>query len=120
MAFNFSNARYWLGWSAGVLAAGLFLTDCVGGPTEHVHGTLVGRRYQAAYNTLSCTGKPISCHTVHHPAQYWLYVRSWEGQASVRTNAATYYTIHEGQDLTYTRERTRWSNYTWGNSYRSE
>lgn len=109
--------RYYSGWAAGILAAGLFLTDCFGGPTEHVQGTLTGQSYQPPYTTTTCYVDPkthvLHTSTTYHPAQYWLYVKNSEGAASVRTSAWKYYTIHEGQALTY----TRWSNYTWGNSY---
>lgn len=116
---NWQTLRYWFGVTCGVLAGVLFLTDCFGGRTEHVHGQLEDKSYHAPYTTISCStvNKVTTCHPVYHPAEYWLYVRSWEGLASVSTNAASYYTTHEGQAITYSRQRTRWSNYTWGNSY---
>jgi hypothetical protein len=113
--------RYWLGWACGILAAGLFLTDCFGGPTEHVQGTLTGHTYHPPYTTVTTYVDPKT-HVPHtsvtyHPAQYWLYVQSQEGTASVSTGPVGYATTHDGEVITYARERTRWSNYTWGDSY---
>jgi hypothetical protein len=114
------KVRLYAGWLAGILAAGLFLTDCFGGHREHVAGTVTDRIYHADYWSVDCStddkGK-TTCTTNYHPAEYWLRVRSWEGLESVRTSEAKYYTIHEGQALTYSRIRTKWSKYTWGNSY---
>ena len=102
-----------------IIIGSLVLTDCFGGHVEHVQGTLAGHHYTPAYTSIDCTttDKKTTCHPVYHPAEYDLYVQSTEGLAWVSTNAAGYATTHDGQAITYRRVRTRWTNYTWGNSY---
>lgn len=110
----------WSPWAAGFLAGSLLLTDCFGGHTEHVTGIVEGHRYTPPYTTLSCSTDSnghTSCHTVYHDASYDLLVRSKEGLAWVSTGSTGYALVHDTEMLTYSRLRTRWTDYTWGNSY---
>ncbi|WP_226269029.1 hypothetical protein [Hymenobacter pini] len=49
-----------------------------------------------------------------------LIVRSKEGLARVSTGSTGYAVAHDTDVITYTRLRTRWTHYTWGNSYSAE
>jgi hypothetical protein len=89
-----------------------------------VRGLVAGRHYTPAHDDMTCTTNPqtqvLECTPVHHAAQYSLFVRTSEGLASVSTDEAGYATAQDGQALTYSRARTRWSDYTWGDSYSPE
>ncbi|OWP62891.1 hypothetical protein CDA63_11780 [Hymenobacter amundsenii] len=104
---------------AGLLVLSLLLTDCFGGRQERVPGIVEGRQYTPPYTSLSCSTSNgrNSCHTVYHAASYCLYVRSAGGLAQVSTTGAGYAVARNGEVLTYTCLRTRWTHYTWGNSY---
>ena len=115
------DLRTWLQFGIGFLIVALMLTDCFGGHSEHVPAVVTGRLYKPPYDELVCSTDPqtkiLSCHNVHHSADYTLYVTTSEGSATLDTNAQGYATVQEQQPISYWRRRTRWSNYTWGASY---
>ncbi|WP_400194059.1 hypothetical protein [Hymenobacter sp. B81] len=105
---------------AGALAVSLLLTDCFGGRKEYVTGLVEGRDYTPAYTTQDCSTDNkgyVSCHTTYHEATYSLLVRSAQGLAWVSTSRAGYSLVHDTDVITYSRRRTKWTNYTWCDTY---
>lgn len=105
-----------LGSLAGALIGLIvfFCVDCSCGTTLRYDCTVSGREHIAAWTETSVSydedgGVRVS--TIHHPDQWHLYCAPVESGAlfDVNTKAALYHTITNGQEVSVTVRKGRWT-----------